>query len=176
MPPNRRAEPSRAASVLAALRVRGWQLAVAESLTGGLLTSQFAAVPGASTVLRGGVVSYATEVKAEVLGVDAELLAARGAVDPDVAAAMATGVRALLGAEVGLATTGVAGPAPQDGQPVGMVYLACVHPGGLWVRNYLVSGTRQTIRESVAGLAIALAATAISVPARDGNKSGASLR
>jgi nicotinamide-nucleotide amidase len=79
-------------------------------------------------VLRGGVVAYATDLKAALLGVDADLLAARGAVDPEVAAQMAVGVRRATGADVGLATTGVAGPDPQDGHPPGLVYVAVAGP------------------------------------------------
>lgn len=101
----------------------GVTIAVAESLTGGLLAAAITSVPGASNVFRGSVTAYATEVKASVLGVDADLLAREGAVHPEVARQMADGVRRLLGATVGLATTGVAGPAQQDDKPVGLVYV-----------------------------------------------------
>ena len=109
--------PVTAADVLAALGQAGLSLAVAESLTGGLLAATLVDVPGASAVFRGGVIAYATDVKATLLGVDPALLAERGPVDPQVAAQMATGVRVRLGADVGVSTTGVAGPDPQDGQP-----------------------------------------------------------
>jgi nicotinamide-nucleotide amidase len=118
-----------AARVLKLLAGRGRTLAVAESLTGGLVAAQLTAVPGASRVFRGSVTAYATELKRELLGVDGALLAERGAVDAEVARRMAGGVRDLLGADWGLATTGVAGPRPQDGQPVGTVYLAVAGPG-----------------------------------------------
>ncbi|MFI6942664.1 CinA family protein [Streptomyces sp. NPDC050418] len=108
---------------------RGQTLAVAESLTGGMVAAEITAVPGASKVLRGSVTAYATEIKHQVLGVDDALLAARGAVDPDVARQMALGVRRLLGADWGIATTGVAGPDPQDGQEVGTVFVAVAGPG-----------------------------------------------
>lgn len=101
----------------------GFTVAVAESLTGGLLAAAITAVPGASLVFRGSVTAYATDIKASVLGVDADLLAREGAVDPEVARQMADGVRRLFGATVGLATTGVAGPTQQDGKPVGLVYV-----------------------------------------------------
>ncbi|WP_434975581.1 CinA family protein [Streptomyces mesophilus] len=107
---------------------RGETLAVAESLTGGMVAAELTAVPGASKVLRGSVTAYATEIKHSVLGVDGSLLAGRGAVDPEVARQMAVGVRRLLGADWGIATTGVAGPDPQDGQPVGTVYVAVAGP------------------------------------------------
>ena len=113
-----------AAQVVGLLTRRGQTLAVAESLTGGLVVATLIAVPGASAVVRGGVVAYLSDLKADLLGVDPDLLAARGAVDPEVAAAMAIGVAIRLRADYGLATTGVAGPDPQDGHPVGVVHIA----------------------------------------------------
>ncbi len=119
-----------AARVLALLAERGQTLAVAESLTGGLVAAELTGVPGASAAFRGSVTAYATALKHELLGVDGKLLAERGAVDPEVASQMAAGVRARLGADWGIATTGVAGPDPQDGQPVGTVYVAVAGPDG----------------------------------------------
>ncbi|MDH6576514.1 CinA family protein [Kitasatospora sp. MAP5-34] len=143
----------------AALRGRGATLAVAESLTGGLLAATLVDVPGASASFRGSVTAYATEVKASVLGVDEGLLAVRGPVHPVVARQMAEGVRRLLGATYGLSTTGVAGPEPQDGQPVGTVHLAVAGPTGSLVASPLLSGCRATIRETavVAALELLLA-------------------
>ncbi|MBR7834779.1 CinA family protein [Actinospica durhamensis] len=103
-------------------------VAVAESLTGGRVAAALTAVPGASAVLRGSVTAYATDLKASVLGVDAALLGRVGAVDGEVARQMAVGVRRVCGADVGVATTGVAGPDEQDGRPVGTVYIAVVGP------------------------------------------------
>ncbi|MEV0526574.1 CinA family protein [Streptomyces sp. NPDC050439] len=117
-----------AAQVLRLLQARGETLAVAESLTGGLVAAEVTAVPGASHVFRGSVTAYATELKREVLGVDGTLLAERGAVDAEVALQMAAGVRKVMGADWGIATTGVAGPEPQDGQAVGTVFVAVVGP------------------------------------------------
>ncbi|MFF5564185.1 CinA family protein [Streptomyces sp. NPDC012623] len=117
-----------AAAVLAALDERGGTLAVAESLTGGLVAAELTAVPGASRTFRGSVTAYATDLKRDVLGVDGALLAERGAVDAEVARQMAAGVRRLLDTTWGVATTGVAGPDPQDGQPVGTVYVAVAGP------------------------------------------------
>jgi PncC family amidohydrolase len=117
-----------ARAVHEALLARGETVAVAESLTGGALGAAITAVPGVSATFRGGVVAYATELKASLLGVDPALLAARGPVDPDVAVAMAVGVRERLTATWGLATTGVAGPDPQDGHPPGTVYVAVAGP------------------------------------------------
>ncbi|MFJ5933891.1 CinA family protein [Streptomyces sp. NPDC093071] len=119
-----------AARVLALLAERDQTLAVAESLTGGLVAAELTGVPGASASFRGSVTAYATALKHELLGVDEALLAERGAVDPEVASQMAAGVRARLGADWGIATTGVAGPDPQDGQPVGTVYVAVAGPAG----------------------------------------------
>ena len=113
-----------AGQVLDLLRAGGQTVAVAESLTGGLVAAALTDVPGSSAVFRGGVIAYATELKADLLGVDAMMLRRHGAVYPPVAAAMAEGVRARLGATYGLATTGVAGPEPSDGQPVGTAHIA----------------------------------------------------
>lgn len=117
-------ERGAAAQIIGQLTARGQHIAVAESLTGGLLAATLTGIPGASAAFRGAVVAYATELKATILGVPADLLARHGAVHPDVAAEMAVGVRRKLGATVGAATTGVAGPDPADGQPVGTVYIA----------------------------------------------------
>lgn len=148
---------SLASDLLAALGARGWSLAVAESLTGGLVSATLVDVPGASTVLRGAVVAYATDLKGTLLDVDGGLLAARGAVDPDVAAAMARGVRARLGADVGLATTGVAGPDPQDGKPPGTVHVAVCTPDGSTVRSLRLTGDRALVRERSVDAVLALA-------------------
>jgi len=121
---------SPAADVVRLLTVKGQTLAVAESLTGGLVAAEITTVPGASRAFRGSVTAYTTELKHELLGVDATLLSERGAVDPQVAAQMAAGVRKALGADWGLATTGVAGPDPQDGKPVGTVFVAVDGPFG----------------------------------------------
>ncbi|MET7482083.1 CinA family protein [Streptomyces sp. NPDC005538] len=121
---------STATEVVRLLNVSGATLAVAESLTGGLVAAEITSVPGASKAFRGSVTAYATELKHELLGVDATLLTERGAVDAQVAAQMAAGVRKALGADWGIATTGVAGPEPQDGQPVGTVFVAVDGPSG----------------------------------------------
>jgi nicotinamide-nucleotide amidase len=121
-------------------------VATAESLTGGLVCAALTDVPGASAVLRGGVVAYATELKAALLGVPASLLAERGAVDPDVAAAMADGVRERLTAAVGVATTGVAGPDPAEGKPPGTVHVAVSSQTGRITRTLRLVGDREQIR------------------------------
>ncbi|MFJ2868102.1 CinA family protein [Kitasatospora sp. NPDC087314] len=139
-----------------ALRARGGTLAVAESLTGGLLAAALVDVPGASATFRGSVTAYATELKASVLGVDEGLLAVYGPVHPLVAGQMAEGVRRLLGATYGLATTGVAGPDPQDGQPVGTVHLAVAGPEGTLVSSPRLSGGRARIRHGAVTAALEL--------------------
>ncbi|MFB4300070.1 CinA family nicotinamide mononucleotide deamidase-related protein [Actinomadura sp. NTSP31] len=111
------------------LAERSATVAVAESLTGGLIGAELTAMPGSSETYAGGMVTYATELKHRLLGVPEDLLAEHGAVHPDVAAAMAAGVRDRLGATYGLAVTGVAGPLPQDGRPVGTVYIGVTGPG-----------------------------------------------
>jgi nicotinamide-nucleotide amidase len=128
------------------LQARGQTVAVAESLTGGLVAAALTDIPGASASFRGGIVSYATELKAALLGVDAAMLARHGAVYAPVASAMATGVRVRLGASYGLATTGVAGPEPQDGQPVGTVHIAVSAGNDTVVRTLALSGDRSQIR------------------------------
>ena len=143
-----------AAELLGRLVARGWTIAVAESLTGGQVVSALVDVPGASRSLRGGVVAYSTDVKRTVLGVDADLLAAAGAVDTAVATQMARGVRALLDADVGVATTGVAGPEAQDGKPVGTVCIAVATPAGGSSGTFRFSGDRVSIRAQATAAAL----------------------
>ncbi|WP_406464812.1 nicotinamide-nucleotide amidohydrolase family protein [Streptomyces sp. NBC_00111] len=139
---------SGAARVLLRLQERGETLAVAESLTGGLVAAELTSVPGASQAFRGSVTAYATSLKRDVLGVDGALLAERGAVDPAVARSMAAGVRRVLGADWGISTTGVAGPEPQDGKPVGTVFIAVSGPGGVQkVAELRLNGGRADIRK-----------------------------
>lgn len=122
---------------------RGATLAVAESLTGGLLGQRLTAVPGASTTFRGGVIAYAADIKTSVLGVPARLLSERGAADPDVALAMAGGVRELLEATYGVGVTGVAGPEPHGGKPPGTFHVAVAGPAGERVRSFARSCTER---------------------------------
>ncbi|MFI2752703.1 CinA family protein [Cellulomonas sp. P22] len=154
-------EAEGAALLLDLLDRRGWTVAVAESLTGGLVAATLVEVPGASRVVRGGVVAYATDLKETLLGVDPALLAERGAVDPDVAVAMAEGVRARLGADVGLATTGVAGPDPQDGHVPGTVHVAVVAPGAVVVRSLVLPGDRAAVRDASCAAVLAVALEAV---------------
>ncbi|MDT0382249.1 CinA family protein [Streptomyces sp. DSM 42041] len=139
--------PEVAARLLEELVRRGETVAVAESLTGGLVAGRLTAVPGASRAFRGAVTAYATDVKRDVLGVDGGLLDERGAVDAEVARRMAEGVRRVLCADWGVATTGVAGPDPQDGKPVGLVYVAVAGPGHPRAPEPPGAGTRVRARE-----------------------------
>jgi nicotinamide-nucleotide amidase len=125
-------------------------VATAESLTGGLVAATVVEIPGVSAVYRGGLVVYATELKHILAGVPQALLDERGPVDPDVAGALAEGARERCGADWGVATTGVAGPEPQDGKPVGLVYVAVAGASGTQVRELRLDGNRAAIRtESV---------------------------
>jgi nicotinamide-nucleotide amidase len=159
--------PGAAQEVHELLLARRETLAVAESLTGGALGAAVVAVPGVSATFRGGVVAYATGLKSDLLGVDAALLARRGAVDPDVAVAMAVGVRRRLGATWGLATTGVAGPDPQDGHPPGVCFVAVAGPDGTRVQTLALDGDRAAVRAAAVVAALALLHTALT----DGNAS-----
>lgn len=107
--------------LVAALRRRGETVAVCESLTGGLASAMLVDVPGASAVLRGGLITYATDLKHTLAGVGEEILATHGPVSPECATAMAEGVRQVCGSDWAVALTGVAGPESQDGHPVGEV-------------------------------------------------------
>lgn len=135
-----------AQSLVTRLTQTGLTIAAAESLTGGLVCSALVDVPGASAVLRGSVTAYAAELKAQVLGVDAARLASVGPVDAQVAQEMADGAAQLLGADVAVATTGVAGPGPADGHEAGTVYIAAIAPWGSVWRLLQLEGQRSQIR------------------------------
>lgn len=137
--------------VIELLAAQGLRIAVAESLTGGLVAAALTSVPGASVVVSGGIVAYDTEVKHSLLGVDDRLLAREGAVHPEVARQMARGVREALAvggrrAEVGIATTGVAGPDWQDGRAPGTVYLGIADDRGADAIALELDGDRAAIR------------------------------
>lgn len=135
-----------AASAVALAIERGVTVATAESLTAGLVAATLADTPGASGMLQGGVVAYQNSVKAGILGVSEELLSAVGSVDAGVAAAMADGARRACGADIGVSTTGVAGPLPHDGKPVGTVFVGIATPAGAAAHAYLFQGDRPSIR------------------------------
>jgi nicotinamide-nucleotide amidase len=144
-----------AARIVGALGERGQTLATAESLTGGMLGAAITAIPGASAVYRGGIVAYATELKTALLGVPAALLARHGPVHPDVACAMAEGVRDRLGATWGLATTGVAGPDPVAGLAPGTVHIAA-SAGMSATRALALAGGRNEVRRDTVREALKL--------------------
>lgn len=135
---------------------RGWTLACAESVTGGLISARITELPGASATFRGSVVSYATDAKSSVLGVDPALIDSHGVVSGPVACAMAAGAREAMDADVGIATTGVAGPAALGGKPVGTVVLAVSGPLGDADREVHLPGDRTTIRRIASGAALNL--------------------
>jgi nicotinamide-nucleotide amidase len=141
--------------VLDLCRSRGVLLACAESCTGGLVSARLTDIPGASDVFAGGVVAYANDVKERTLGVPAEVLEKHGAVSAETAAAMAAGVRHALGAGIGLADTGIAGPGGgTEEKPVGLVYLGLDGPDGARTARFQLSGDRETIRARATALAL----------------------
>ncbi|MFM1786559.1 MAG: hypothetical protein RL228_509 [Actinomycetota bacterium] len=126
-------------------------ISTAESLTGGLLSALLTSVPGASEVFKGGVVAYATEIKQQVLSVPSNLLRT-GAVSTEVAIAMATNVTQVMSSRFGLGCTGVAGPNPQDGRPVGEVHIAIfdAETGASRSQTLMFTGSRDDIRSQTA--------------------------
>ncbi len=153
---------ARATELLTRLRKHGWTAAVAESLTGGLVTSAIVEIPGASASLHGGLVAYSTALKASLLHVSPQLLADHGPVHAEVAAQMALGVRDALAvdgrpADLGIATTGIAGPVSPDGQPVGTVFIGVATPEGVRTEKSVFSGGRSAIRAQSVRRALELA-------------------
>lgn len=142
--------------IMALLAQHRATVAVAESLTGGLVAAELTAVPGASHAVRGSITAYATDLKSTILGVDPEILAGRGPVDPDVAVQMAAGARQVLAADYGVATTGVAGPEPQGGKAVGTVFVAVIGPAGSTVISPALAGDRDSIRRGAVRAALSL--------------------
>lgn len=139
---------------------RGWTMGTAESATGGMVAARITAMPGASDFFRGSVVAYDTEVKREVLGVSAGLIAEHGVVSEPVAIAMAEGAAAVLGADVIIAVTGSAGPDPQE-RPVGTMVVAVRTPEGAKARTVSLPGDRERIRTYTTTGALQLARLAM---------------
>jgi len=153
-------------AVHAQLAERDATLAVAESLTGGLLGAALTAMPGASGTFRGGVLVYATDLKETLGGVPGPLLDAEGAVSAEVAAAMAAGVRDRTGATYGVALTGVAGPDVQEGHPPGTVFVAVAGPSGGQVRSLRLPGDRAEIRRRAVDAALDMLRDVVSADVR----------
>jgi nicotinamide-nucleotide amidase len=161
--------PALAASILAELNRRDETLASAESLTGGMLGALLTDVPGASASYVGGVISYATSLKVTLGGVEEATLAEFGPVAAPTAAEMARGVANRCKADWGLATTGVAGPEPQDDHPVGHVFVAVSYQAGDLLRSQELSlqGDRAAIREQAAAAALSLLAASLGLSGVD---------
>ncbi len=137
------------------LRTRGLKLATAESCTGGLVAHRITNVPGSSDYFLGGVVAYDNQVKMDLLGVPAGLLAQYGAVSEETVHAMAEGVRALLRADVAVSLSGVAGPAGGSAEkPVGTAWIGLAAPEGTWARLFCFSGDREQNKASAAAAAL----------------------
>ncbi|MDY6083010.1 MAG: CinA family protein [Actinomycetaceae bacterium] len=151
-------------SVMRRLIQRGMTIACAESLTGGALAATCVSVPGSSSVFRGGVVSYATDVKAHVLGVDTGRLKQTGPVDQQVALQMARGAQAVLAADIGLSTTGVAGPGEEYGLPAGTVWIACTGVLGDIAQLHHFEGSRAQVRAQSVRAALRLVDSLLTTP------------
>jgi nicotinamide-nucleotide amidase len=153
-------ETDGAARLVSRLRQGGRTVACAESLTGGLLCATIVDVPGASNVLLGGIVAYATELKRALVGVDGRLLDERGPVDPEVAEQLAERIRTLCAvdgraADLGLSTTGVAGPDPQDGHAPGLVFVGVSSARGARAVELHLDGDRAEVRRAAVARALA---------------------
>lgn len=158
-------------AAMAALQVAGMTVAVAESLTAGLICGRLASVPGASATLIGGVVAYTDAIKRAVLGVSPDVLAGDGAVSAACAAQMAVGVRALTGADLGVSATGWAGPTSEDRQPVGTVYYGIADANGVRTVQRQHLGQREHVRRYAAQTALDLVrrrAAGLHLPAEGG--------
>jgi nicotinamide-nucleotide amidase len=155
------APPDGPATVVRSLLERGLSLATAESLTGGAVAAAVVSVPGASNVYVGGVVTYATELKLSLLGVPRALVESDGVVSAACARVMAERVRSLTGADVGVSTTGVAGPDPQEGKAPGTVFVAVAGPGDTRVRALVLTGDRAAVRAATVEEALAAVLAAV---------------
>lgn len=164
-------DPVLAAPAVHLLAERNETLAVAESLTGGLLAATIVEVAGVSAVFRGGLVVYATDLKATLAGVPEPLLDKQGPIDPDVAMALAEGARRTCRADWGIGTTGVAGPDPQDGKPVGLVYVAVSGPDGRHVDELRLDGGRTAIRTTAVSHALESLVTLLRSPSANSSRS-----
>jgi PncC family amidohydrolase len=156
-----------AASLGQLLSEAGMTIAVAESCSGGLLGAALTAIPGSSTYVRGGIIAYADDVKADQLGVGRHLLATHGAVSAEVATAMAAGARQRFDATIGVGITGVAGPAASEGKPAGLVFVAVTMPGSSRVIRLDEDRGREANRAHAVHAALALVAGALETAPND---------
>jgi nicotinamide-nucleotide amidase len=147
-------EPGRVVAIIDGLRRRRETVATAESLTAGLVCAVLTGVPGASAAVRGGLIVYATQLKASLAGVTGQVLDEHGAVHPVVAGQLATGARERCGATWGIGLTGVAGPDPQDGVGPGTVHIGLAGPHGCEVRTIQAHGDRHEVRAAAVGGAL----------------------
>lgn len=153
--------PTWLAALVADAIAKNVTVGTAESLTAGMVAATIAEVPGASAMLQGGVIAYQNSVKEKQLGVSSELLASKGAVDPEVACAMALGACIAVGARLGVSTTGVAGPEPHQGKAVGLVYVAVAFDGVARAEEFHFDGDREAIRVQATQAALTLVAEAV---------------
>lgn len=151
-------------NIVSMMRSRKLTLAVAESLTGGALSARIVDIPGASDIFRGGVCTYATDSKAQILHVDASLLDDVGPVHSTVACQMAQGARQLFHADIALATTGIAGPDPHDGHPAGTVHIACVSENRTIERVFHFPHGRTAVRRSSVDMALHMLREILTMP------------
>ena len=147
--------------VVELLKARNQTVATAESLTAGLLCATIVDTPGASAVVRGGLIVYATELKHELAGVDQQLLDEHGAVHPEVAIQLAEGARKRCNSDWGIGLTGVAGPDPQDGHPPGEVWIAVASSTGARSLRLELGGDRDAVRRETVDAVLELALTGI---------------
>lgn len=138
---------------------RGWTLATVESCTGGLVAAAITSIPGSSNVFKGGMVPYSVEMKIDLLGVDQGMISASGVVSEGTAEQMALSIMGRMGANMGIATTGVAGPEPMDNRPPGTVIVAVAYgdPAHIISRTFCFTGDREHIRRQATDAALSLA-------------------
>jgi nicotinamide-nucleotide amidase len=146
---------SLAGEIVDLLRRKGLTLALVESATGGLISHLITNIPGSSDVYLGSVTSYSNDAKVRIVGVSADSIEQYGAVSPQVAADMAQGGRRMLGADICVADTGIAGPggATAD-KPVGLFYIGLSHEGGTFSRKHVFSGDREANKHAAAETAL----------------------
>ncbi len=149
-------------TIVESLKSKGESLSVAESITGGALTSEIVSVPGASHILKGSIVAYSVEIKMRELSVPQELIDRAGVVSEEVALAMADGIRARMNTTWSIASTGVAGPGPHHGIAAGTVWLAIVGPNTRETVKLALEGDRETVRRGAVESALGVFARILS--------------